>query len=283
MYVYIWKDTTGAPFYVGFTKNKRRTNPRNEGGRNWLCKKKLAEVGVDRVIIELRPVATVEEGTTLEKALIAEYGRIQTENGPLTNLSSGGDGTHIPSPEHKEKLRQALRNPNRPIHSAETRAKIAKRMADPDVKAKFLGDANPAKKPEVRAKLKEKWEDPAYRSRQAEAHAGLKYELSDEARQTKREQILRNPKMKGWGKRNGKDHEFDTKRIAGIKAAQPKRAEKMRDPEALAQRKARLKATLNSEEYKAKRAKWDTPEYREKLAAAKREYWAKKKASIGHL
>ena len=54
----------------------------------------------------------------------------------------------------------------------------------------------------------------------------------------------------------------------------------MRDPEALAQRKARLKATLNSEEYKAKRAKWDTPEYREKLAAAKREYWAKKKASM---
>jgi hypothetical protein len=36
---------------------------------------------------------------------------------------------------------------------------------------------------------------------------------------------------------------------------------------------------MNSPEFKAKRAQWDTPEYREKLSAAKREYWKKRKAS----
>ena len=83
--------------------------------------------------------------------------------------------------------------------------------------------------------------------------------------------------MQGWAERNGIDADFDAKRIAGIKAAQPKRAEKMRDPVALAQRKERLKATLNSPEYKAKRAIWDTPEYRKKLSENKKAYWAKQK------
>lgn len=189
MYVYVWKDIHGTPFYVGFTKNKRRTNPRNEGGRNWLCKKKLAEVGADRVIIELRPVASVEEGVALECTLIAEYGRVQTGNGPLTNLSSGGDGAHSPSPEHKEKLRQALLNPSHPIHSAKSRAKTAKRMADPDVKAKFLGDANPAKKPEVRAKLKAKWQDPEFRAKMIAAQVG-KPRHSIEEKQRRRERLL---------------------------------------------------------------------------------------------
>ena len=66
--------------------------------------------------------------------------------------------------------------------------------------------------------------------------------------------------------------------VAGIKAAQPERLAKMANPDALAQRKARLKATLNSEEYKAKRAQWDTPEYRKKLSDNKKAYWAGKRA-----
>jgi len=93
------------------------------------------------------------------------------------------------------------------------------------------------------------------------------------------ERTKNNPAMKSWGERNGKDSAFDIKRVAGIKAAQPERLAKMADPDALAQRKARLKATLNSEEYKAKRAQWDTPEYRKKLSDNKKAYWAGKKAN----
>jgi hypothetical protein len=86
--------------------------------------------------------------------------------------------------------------------------------------------------------------------------------------------------MKPWGERNGKDPEFDAKRIEGIRAAQGRRKEKMSDPVALAQRKERLKATLNSPEYKAKRALWDTPEHRAKLSAAKKAYWDKKRGIV---
>ena len=277
MYIYIWKDADGTPFYVGFTKNKRRSNPRNNGGRNWLCKQKLAEVGADRVIIELRPVASVEEGTALECKLIAEIGRIQTGTGPLTNLTSGGEGTHAPTPEHREKLRQAMLDPNHPARSPESRARQKERMLDPDVRALFSGDANPAKRPEVREKIKAKWTDPEYRAMMAAKKVGKQIH-SEEEKQRRRERIADVPEMKSWGERNGKDPEFDAKRIAGIRAAQDRRREKMSDPAALAQRKERLKATLNSPEYKAKQALRNTPEYRAKLSAAKKAYWDRKRA-----
>ena len=277
MYVYIWKDPHSIPFYIGLTKNKRRTNPRNNGGRNWLTQQKLDEIGADRVIIELRPVASVEEGIALECTLIKQFGRIQTRTGPLTNLTPGGEGTHVPSPAHIEVLRAKMKDPNHPIRSEASRAKHAKRMRDPDVQAKLLGDANPAKKPEVREKIKAKWADPEYKQRQKEIRTGAKKNHSKETRTRLAENLAANPDMKGWKERNGKDPDFDAKRIAGIRAAQPKRAEKMSDPIALAQRKERLKATLNSPEYKAKRASFDTPEYRAKISAAKKEYWAKRK------
>ena len=278
MYVYIWKNTLGVPFYVGFTKNKRRTNPRNNGGRNWLCKQKLAAVGVDHVIVELRPVFSVEEGTALECSLIAEYGRIQTEDGPLTNLTSGGEGSHSPSPEHREKLRKLMLDPLHPIHGLKSRELAKKRMNDPDVKAKFLGDANPAKRPEVREKISANWQDPAFREKMAKSTTGLTRNLPESTKQVLRENLASNDAMKSWSERNGKDPEFDAKRIEGIRKAQPKRKEKMSDPIALAQRRARVTATLNSPEYKAKRALWDTPEYRAKLSATRKAYWERKRS-----
>jgi hypothetical protein len=282
MFVYIWKDTDGVPFYVGFTKNKRRTNPRNSGGRNWLCQQKMDAIGVERIIIELRPVCSAEEGVALECRLIAEYGRVQTGAGPLTNLTSGGEGTHTPSLEHREKLRQAMLDPNHPIRSETARKKAVLRMNAPDVKTKFLGTNNPAKRPEVQAKLKAIWEDPEFRAAQVAARTGATKNFSVETRLAHAERLKSNPAMKGWSERNGLVDEFNAKRIAGIQAAQPRRAEKMRDPVALAQRKARLSETLMSPEYKAKRALWDTPEFRQRQSDNKKAYWAAKKANIGN-
>lgn len=277
MYVYIWKTPEGVPFYIGLTKNKRRSNPLNEGGRNWLCCQKLSEIDAAKVIVELRPVASAEEGSILERKLIAEIGRIQTGTGPLTNLREGGEGTQSPTPEHREKLRQAMLDPDHPSRSEAAKAKKQARMNSPDVKKKFLGDANPSKRPEVRAKLKAKWEDPEHRAKVMSSRIGRKHNITESTKQVLRENLANNESMKPWGERNGKDPEFDAKRIEGIRAAQPSRAAKMADPAALAQRKERLKATMNSPEFKAKRALFDTPEYRKKLADAKREYWAKKK------
>lgn len=279
MFVYIWKSPDGMPFYIGLTKSPRRTNPRNGGNRNWLCRKRLEEIGFEHVVVELRFVESIIAGQELERKLIAELGRIQTGTGPLTNLSSGGDGIASPSPEHRAKLSAAMKNPNHPARSPEARAKQKARMRDPDVKALFSGAANPAKKPEVRAKLKAVWQDPEFRAARIAERTGVARNLSIETRQALANNLKANPAMKGWSELNGKDPEFEAKRIAGVRESQPKRLAKMADPEALARRKEKLKATMNSEEFKAKRAKWDTPEYREKLAAAKREYWAKKKAS----
>jgi hypothetical protein len=102
-----------------------------------------------------------------------------------------------------------------------------------------------------------------------------------EVLEAKRRKLLdpANP-MRQYHKILNTDPQIKKRRVEGIKAAQPARAEKMRDPAALAQRKERLKATMNSPEYLAKRALWDTPEYRAKLSAAKTEYWANKRASI---
>ena len=240
MYVYIWKDPNSIPFYVGFTKNKRRSNPLNNGGRSWLCKQKLAKIGADRVIIELRPVTSVEEGTALECKLIAEIGRIQTGSGPLTNLTSGGEGVHLPTPEHIEKLRQAMLDPNHPIRSAESRAKISKRMHSPDVKAKFLGEANPAKRPEVREKIKAKWADPAYRSARIAEKRGRSIHTEEE-KQRRREALLdpTNPMRQSHKVLNT-------------------------DPTIAAKRAATLRS----------------PEQRARQSEAMQRYWTKRKASI---
>ena len=134
-----------------------------------------------------------------------------------------------------------------------------------------------ASSPEVRAKLQQLWQDPVYIAAQRVSRTGKKHKLSPKTRAKLATSLRANPAMKGWSERNGKDPAFDAKRVAGIKAAQPSRREKMMAPAALAQRKARLKETMNSEAYKAKRAQRNTPEYREKLSAARRAYWEKRR------
>jgi len=226
MYVYVWKDPQGIPFYVGMGSRLSRTNPKNKGHRNKDCLEKLITVGVDAIIIEIHTTAGIKAAQELEQQLIEKYGRLRDGTGTLTNISKGGE-----------------------FHACT---------------------------PETAVKLKAMWEDEEFRIKNSLSRKPRV--LAESTKQKLRERVAANPAMKGWGERNGKDPEFDTKRIAGIRAAQPKRAAKMADPEALALRKARLKATLTSDEYKAKRALWDTPEYRQKLSDNKKAYWAKKRA-----
>ena len=281
MFVYIWKDAQGIPFYVGFTNSTRRTNPKNSSKRNWLCTKKLEEVGRDHVVVELRFVDSIITGQDLERKLIQEYGRIQTGTGPLTNLMPGGEGANGMPEDLREKRRQAMLDPNNPVRSAESVAKrnlaIKTRMNDPAVKRAMQGEANFAKLPEVKAKLKAIWQDPEYRAARVAERTGAIRNLSPESRKKLSKRLKENPAMKTWGERNGKDPEFEAKRIAAVIASTPKRLEKMADPAALALRKERLKATMATPEYAAKRALFDTPEYRAKLSAAKKAYWEKKR------
>jgi hypothetical protein len=278
LYIYIWRDPLGVPFYVGLTKRIGRTNPKNNGGRNWLTQQKLEAIKPENVVVEIQHIASEAEGIETERRLIAKFGRIQLGTGPLTNLRTGGEGIHSPTQEHREKLRAAMLNPSHPCRSESAREKQRERMKDPEVRALFTGDKNPAKRKDVRQKLKLVWANTEYRKKQSVSRIGVPKNFSPEELKRRSDAVRNNPKMKGWSAFNGKDPEFDAKRIAGIRAAQGKRREKMSDPAALAQRKARLKATLSSPEYAAKRAAYDTPEYRAKLSAAKKAYWEKRRA-----
>ena len=239
MYVYIWKTPEGQPFYVGLTKTIHRTNPRNAGGRNWLCRQKLLELGVENVVVEFHIVADIIGAQELERKLITEYGRVQLGNGPLTNLQEGGNGAHGMSDAGKESLRQRMLDPTHPIRSPEARAKQRTRMKAPDVTILFSGDNNPAKRPEVRAKIKAKWDDPEYRAARIAERTGVK-KHSDQFKDAARQRLLSgNNPMREYHKVLNSDPTIAAKRAA----------------------------TLRS------------PEQRARQSEAMKAYWAKRKAS----
>jgi hypothetical protein len=216
MFVYIWKHND-TPFYVGLTKAVSRTNPLNVGGRNWLCKQKLAEVGPKNVVIELHRVDSIEEGQKLECSLIERYGRIQLGNGPLTNLKLGGDGTETMSAAGRLSISKHMKE-NNPMHNPEVRAKLSARMNDPDIKVKFLGNNNPAKRPEVQAKIRAKWADPEYKAAMIEKKKGRAIH-SDEEKEKRRQKLLNpdNP-IREYHKILNTDPGIKAKRIASLRS-----------------------------------------------------------------
>jgi hypothetical protein len=231
MFVYIWKKPDGVPFYVGMTKAIGRTNPLNSGGRGWLCKQTLEQVGRSNVIVEIHNAPTLEAAQEQERVFILQYGRIQLGTGTLTNLRPGGDGTSGMSEAGRATLSQRMKE-NNPVHKPEVRAKITARMADPDVKQRFIGDNNPAKKPEARAKLKAKWQDPEYQETQRKARTGIKRH-TDEHKAKLRDKLLdpTNP-MREYHKVLNSDPSIKAKRVASLQS-----------PEIRAKISARLKET----------------------------------------
>lgn len=224
MFVYVWKDPFGIPFYVGLTKAMGRTNPKNSGNRNWLCKNKINEIGLNHIVIEIHTVDSIIDGQRLECKLIEQYGRIQLNNGTLTNLKDGGGGADSMSLEGRKRLSELLKNPNHPIRSLEARAKQKARMQDPDVKIKFTGDNNPAKRPEVRAKIKAKWAEPEFRKLQKQRKLGKPIHSNEE--REKRRQALLNPNnpMREYHKILNSDPVIKAKREASLR--NPERCKK---------------------------------------------------------
>jgi len=114
------------------------------------------------------------------------------------------------------------------------------RMQDADIKALFSGNANPAKKPEVREKLKAKWADPAYKNARIAEKIGRPIHTEEE-KQRRREALLdpNNP-MRDFHKALNTDPTIAAKRAATLR----------------------------------------TPEQRARQSEAMRRYWAKRKESI---
>lgn len=274
MFVYIWKHNN-IPFYIGMTKNFGRTNPLNSGGRGWLCKQMLDRVGRASVTVEVRAIDNLEDAQKLERALIAEYGRIQLGTGPLTNLKPGGDGGHGMSAEGRAAT-SARMKANNPLHNPETRAKIKARMADPKVRALFTGDKNPTKRPEVRAKLKAVWADPEYRKARIQERIGRPIH-DEENKQRQRERLLdpSNP-MREYHKTLNTDKEIHKKRVVALQSEEVR----ARISEKLKERWSKESPEEREKRLRGARAP-KTPETKARISAAKKEWWAKRKASMG--
>ena len=217
MFVYIWKQPDGTPFYVGMTKNAGRANPLNSGGRGWLCKQTLEKIGRHNVITEIHTALTLEDATNMEKMFILKFGRVQLNTGTLTNLRPGGDGVSNMSEAGREATRKRMKD-NNPAHNPKVREKIKLRMETPEMKAKMLGDNNPAKRPEVRAKIKAKWDDPEYRAARIAEKIGKK-KHSEEHKAKLRNKLLdlKNP-MREYHKTLNTDPTIKAKRTAALQS-----------------------------------------------------------------
>lgn len=236
MFVYVWKHNE-IPFYVGMSKTQRRANPLNAGGRGWLCKQTLAKIGPKNVVVELHTVDTLEEAQVLERSLIEKYGRIQLETGTLTNLKLGGDGSSGMSEAGRLATSKRMKE-NNPVHNPETRAKINKRMQDPDVQEKLRGNNNPAKRPEVQSKIRAKWADPEYKEAQRQRKLGKA--IHSDAEKERRRQALLDPNnpMREYHKVLNTDPTIKAKRVATLRSPKVQAKISAKLKESWARRKA---------------------------------------------
>ena len=108
----------------------------------------LKEVGPENVVVEIHVVASMQEAQALEAHFIEKFGRITQGTGTLVNLRSGGEGVH-PMPAEQKKATSERMKLNNPMHNPKIREKATARMREARVIAKYSGDNNPAKRPEV--------------------------------------------------------------------------------------------------------------------------------------
>lgn len=170
MFVYIWKKTDGTPFYVGMSKTRNRTDPTKAGGRGWLCKRTLAEVGRSFVVAEVIPVPDLPSAQAMERHLIAQYGCEKFGTGPLTNLRCGGEGGEGMSVVGRASLSAFLKE-NNPMHRREVREKVRVALTSDANLQRMRGENNPSKSAAARAKIKALWADPEWRTKMLSARA----------------------------------------------------------------------------------------------------------------
>lgn len=111
-YVYVlFRHDTGEPFYVGKGKGKRHKSSLRDRHNPYKAGVIRKAVNDGREIPIVKVAASLNEDTAfaIEVALIAAIGR--TPNGPLVNLTDGGDGTcgHAVPLGAREKLRIAAK------------------------------------------------------------------------------------------------------------------------------------------------------------------------------
>ena len=283
-YVYLYLREDGTPYYVGKGKDDRAFKRRN-------MKYVQKPTDESRIMIQSKDLSE-EDAFTLEKELIAKYGRKDIGTGILRNRTDGGDGPagHIHTQESRNKMSVAQQKlwgncdlEFKAKHSLATK----KAMANPEIKAKHSAKMEEVRsRPEYRAKQslaqKEKWKDPEY---SAEMSVKLKEKWKDpEYRAMKsaiQKEVQKRPGVKEGlsekAKLNMSDPEYKRRWKESIN--KPESKAKQASPENIQKRKD----GLNKPEVVAKisatvKEKWKDPEYRLKASTSMREGWARKRA-----
>lgn len=226
-YVYVWKKPDGTPFYVGMGKTSKRWNPRTAFNRNPHCKRTVYLIGAENVIVEKIENLSKKEAIALEIELIAKYGRFDLGAGSLTNLTDGGEGVQNVTEESRARISaggkadgenraKRITGDANPMRNPDIFEYAVSRMRAPETVAKYSGAKNPAKRPEVRDKLKAKWEDPEYREKQRQNKIGRPIH-SEEEKERRRQKLLdpNNPMREAHKKLNS-DPDIKAKRAASL-------------------------------------------------------------------
>lgn len=114
-YVYVLFGVDGAPCYVGKGKGRRWLgHERTKEHPNRRLRAIIAAAGGHLPKVKIRQELTEAEAFEVERAIIAAIGR--GKNGPLVNLTDGGDGTsgHRHTPEARELIGAPRRGKARP-------------------------------------------------------------------------------------------------------------------------------------------------------------------------
>jgi hypothetical protein len=108
-----------SPYYIGKGKDNRAFRKRSRGTHPPKDKS---------LIVFIQEGLTEEEALSLERYCIAIYGRLDLGTGTLHNLTDGGEGIVMLSPEIRRKLSEASKGRQ---HSEETRRKMSKSRSGP--------------------------------------------------------------------------------------------------------------------------------------------------------
>jgi hypothetical protein len=97
------KDTNEV-FYVGIGRAINRAHTKKSRNQHW--HNIVNKIGYDVEI--LYEDISWEEACEKEVELIKKYGRMDLKQGPLVNMSDGGDGLHNPSQDTRNKMKTGL-------------------------------------------------------------------------------------------------------------------------------------------------------------------------------
>lgn len=125
------------PFYVGCGKNNRLLSHLKEAkGKDHNHKlnkiRKLTTMNLEPIIITIQTGMTDADAKNLEKRLISLIGRHDLKQGPLTNLTNGGDGVVglKVSIESREKRSKKCMGKNNNMYGKNHTSKSRKQMSD---------------------------------------------------------------------------------------------------------------------------------------------------------